>query len=116
MGETTMRIYHCHTMREALTLAFDLATTTGITRQIGSCGDPYGWDGYAVIDHEGHFYPGIEAPASWCWVAEVRADGSCDHHSGYLARWDAEIARARNHVAKVRSVVARVTLEAGRAA
>ena len=103
-----MRAYQCATMREALILAFDLATTSGITRQIGSCGDPFGWDGYAVIDHEGDSYPGIAAPSCWLWVAEVRPDGTCDHHSGYLARWDAEIARARNHVARTRAALARI--------
>ena len=107
-----MFTYHAQTLREALAFAIAQAHTTGHTRQIGHCGDPYGWTGYAVIDHEGTAYPGSAAPDSWCWVAEVQPDGSVDHHSGHFSRWDAEIKRAQNQVAKTRAAIARVQLSA----
>jgi hypothetical protein len=103
-----MFTYHAQTLREALLLAVSQASTTGRTRQIGHCGDPYGWTGYAVIDHEGTAYPGSAAPASWCWVADVQPDGSVDHHPGHFSRWDAEISRARNQVARMRDAIAKV--------
>lgn len=53
---------------------------------------------YAVIQHCGHSYPGISAPEGWFWVASVTPEGDCEHHSGFLARWDAEITRAKRAV------------------
>lgn len=100
-----MFTYHAQTLREALVFAIAQAGTTGRTRQIGHCGDPYGWVGYAVIDHEGSSHPGMSAPESWCWVAEVQPDGHVDHHSGFFSRWGAEITRAQNQVAKARAAV-----------
>lgn len=90
-----MRSIHCASLRAALAYAFAEAKASGADYQIGACGDPYGWDGYAVIQHEGDSYPGISAPHAWCWVATIAPDGWCEHASGYLNRWDAEISRAK---------------------
>jgi hypothetical protein len=90
-----MRAVHFRSLRPALAFAVAEAIRTGSNRQIGHCGDPFGWSGYAVIEHEGSTYPGLSAPSSWCHVAEVSREGlvsSC----GHFLNWATEYNRAFN--------------------
>jgi hypothetical protein len=86
-----MRAIPCPSLRAALETAFCRAIRTGEEQQIGDTASGM----FAVIEHSGHSYPGISAPEGWFWVASVTPEGACEHHSGFLSRWDAEITRAK---------------------
>lgn len=87
-----MRTIRCTSLRAALETAFRASRETGEEWQVGDTARP---GTYAVIQHAGNYYPGHTAPEGWFWVASVTPDGECEHHSGFLSRWDAEIARAK---------------------